>query len=298
MNEFNLRVVQNNSISWRNRPQTHSFVRESRAIGRDEDKDKLVQMLIRDTSYEIAVVSIVSMGGMGKTTLAQLVYGDERIKKQFKLRIWVCVSDDFDVPKLAGKIIHTASGENCDHTNIEVLQQRLRKELGQKRYLLVLDDVWNEDFQKWDALRNMLLDGGEGSRILVTTRNEKCSRVMGVQKPYFLSRLSEESSWNLFEQKANFAVGVPKPPKLLEIGQEIVKKCQGLPLAIEVMGCIMHCKSEESEWQAVLENIETWKLQNTQNEIIRELWLSYVDLPTHLKKCFAFCSIFPKGSQS
>ncbi|XP_039131876.1 putative disease resistance protein RGA3 [Dioscorea cayenensis subsp. rotundata] len=265
MNEFNLRVVQNNSISWRNRPQTHSFVRESRAIGRDEDKDKLVQMLIRDTSYDIAVVSIVSMGGMGKTTLAQLVYGDERIKKQFKLRIWVC----------------------------RVLQQRLRKELGQKRYLLVLDDVWNEDFQKWDALRNMLLDGGEGSRILVTTRNEKCSRVMGVQKPYFLSRLSEESSWNLFEQKA-FSVGVPKPPKLLEIGQEIVKKCQGLPLAIEVMGCIMHCKSEESEWQAVLENIETWKLQNTQNEIIRELWLSYVDLPTHLKKCFAFCSIFPK----
>ncbi|KAH7677351.1 P-loop containing nucleoside triphosphate hydrolase protein [Dioscorea alata] len=175
---------------------------------------------------------------------------------------------------------------------MEVLQQRLRKELEQKRYLLVLDDAWNEDFRKWDALRNMLLDGGEGSRILVTTRNEKCSRVMGAQKPYILRRLSEESSWDLFEQKA-FAGGAPKSAKLVEIGKKIVEKCQGLPLAIEVMGCIMHDKSEEGEWQAVLEN-KIWNLQDAEEYIKPELWLSYVDLPTHLKKCFAFCAIYPK----
>ncbi|KAM0953979.1 putative virus X resistance protein-like, coiled-coil [Dioscorea sansibarensis] len=295
MRKFNLMVVENNSKPLGNRPQTYSYVHESRVIlGRDEDKEKLVQMLIRDSFDEnVAVVSIVGMGGLGKTTLAQLVYGDDRVKDQFNLCIWVCVSDDFDAAKLAGKIMHTASGKICDHTNMEVLQKNLREVLGEKRYLLVLDDVWNEDFQKWDALRKMLLVGGEGSRILVTTRNEKCSRMMGAQKPYILSLLSEESSWVLFEQKA-FATGAPKPPKLVEIGKKIVEKCQGLPLAIEVLGGILHYKREESEWQAVLEN-ETWKLQHTDNKIIPELWLSYVDLPTHLKKCFAFCAIFPKN---
>ncbi|XP_039137584.1 putative disease resistance protein RGA3 [Dioscorea cayenensis subsp. rotundata] len=294
MHKFNLRAVENNNKKLlRNRPQTYSYVHESRVIGRDEDKKKLVQMLISDCFEEkIAVVSIVGMGGLGKTTLAQLVYRDEEVQKHFELHIWVCVSDDFDLPKLAAKIIHTASEEICDHTNMEVLQQHLRKVLEQKKYLLVLDDVWNEDFQKWDALRNMLLDGGEGSRILVTTRNEKCSRVMGAQKHHILRGLSEKSSWALFEKKA-FAIGAPKQPKLVEIGEKIVKKCQGLPLAVEVLGCIMSCKSEESEWQAVLEN-ETWKLQHTENKIIPELWLSYVDLPTHLKKCFAFCAILPK----
>ncbi|XP_039129004.1 putative disease resistance protein RGA3 [Dioscorea cayenensis subsp. rotundata] len=294
MGKFKLRVLENNSKPLKNRPQTYSYVHESRVIfGRDEDKEKLLQMLISDCFDEkVAVVSVIGMGGLGKTTLAQLVYADERVKKQFELCIWVCVSDDFDVAKLARKIIHTASGKICDHTNMEVLQQDLRQILRKKRYLLVLDDVWNEDFKKWTDLKNMLLGGGEGSRILVTTRNEKCSRVMGAGKHYILKGLSEKSSWALFAQKA-FATHVPKQPKLVEIGEKIVEKCQGLPLAIEVLGSIMHCKNEENEWQAVLEN-ETWKLQHTENKIIPELWLSYVDLPTHLKKCFAFCAIFPK----
>ncbi|KAH7677247.1 P-loop containing nucleoside triphosphate hydrolase protein, partial [Dioscorea alata] len=296
MDKFKLRpVVENNSKPLGNRPQTYSYLHESRVIlGRDEDKEKLEQMLISDCFGEkVAVVSIVGMGGLGKTTLAQLVFADERVKNHFEQCIWVCVSDDFDVPKLAGEIVHTASGEKCDYTNMEVLQQRLRKELWQKRYLLVLDDVWNEDFQKWDALRNMFLDGGEGSRILVTTRNEKCSRVIGAQKPFILSGLSKESSWVLFEQKA-FVDDAEKAPELVEIGKRIVMKCRGPPLAIQVIGCVMRCKSDENEWQAVLKN-ETWKSHHTENKILPELWLSYVDLSSHLKRCFAFCSIFRKG---
>ncbi|KAH7677206.1 P-loop containing nucleoside triphosphate hydrolase protein [Dioscorea alata] len=298
MDKFKLRPdVENNSNPLGNRPQTYSYLHESRVIlGRDEDKEKLVQMLISDCFGEkVAVVSIVGMGGLGKTTLAQLVYADERVKNHFEQCIWVCVSDDFDVPRLAGKITRTAGGGIRDSTNMEMLQQDLRNVLGQKRYLLVLDDVWNEDFQKWDALRNMLLAGGEGSRILVTTRNEKCSRMTGAQKPYILSGLSKENSWVLFEQKA-FVDDAEKAPELVEIGKKIVMKCQGLPLAIQVMGSIMRCKSDQSEWQSVLEN-ETWKSQHTENKIMPELWLSYVDLSSHLKRCFAFCAIFPKDHE-
>ncbi|XP_039118411.1 putative disease resistance protein RGA3 [Dioscorea cayenensis subsp. rotundata] len=189
MHTFNFNVVDNKNNNsdrpWRNRPQTHSYVPESDVIGRDENKKEIVQMLIHDHFEEkVAVVSIVGMGGLGKTTLAQLIYGDENVKNHFQLRIWVCVFDDYDVPKLARNIMLASSEKSYDHTNMEVLQRDLRQLLGQKRYLLVLDDVWNENHMKWDALRQLLLDGAEGSRILVTTRNENYSRIMGARKPY------------------------------------------------------------------------------------------------------------------
>ncbi|KAH7677276.1 P-loop containing nucleoside triphosphate hydrolase protein [Dioscorea alata] len=298
MREFNFKVADNNNKNdrpWRNRPQTHSYVPESEVIGRDEDKEQIVQMLIHDHFEEkVAVVSIVGMGGLGKTTLAQLIYGDENVKNHFQLCIWVCVSDDFDVAKLAGNIIHTASGKFCDHSNMEVLQQDLRQVLGQKRYLLVLDDVWNEDHMKWDALRHLLVDGAEGSRILVTTRNENCSRIMGAKKSCLLQGLSEESSWALFERTA-FTTSVSRQPKFLEIGKNIVNKCKGLPLAIQVMGSLMQSKIEESQWQAVLDN-EIWDIPRATDKIRPELWLSYVNLPSEVKKCFAFCALFPKDS--
>ncbi|KAH7674108.1 P-loop containing nucleoside triphosphate hydrolase protein [Dioscorea alata] len=298
MHKFNFKVADNsnnNNKPWRNRPQTHSYVPDSEVIGREEDKEKMVEILIHDHFEEkVAVVSIVGMGGLGKTTLAQLIYGVKDVESHFQLRIWVCVSDDFNVAKLAGNIIHTVSGEVCDHTNMELLQRDLRQLLGHKRYLLVLDDVWNEDHMKWDALRHLLLDGAEGSRILVTTRNENCSRIMGARKSYVLQGLSEENSWALFEQRA-FTTSVSRQSKFVEIGKKIVNKCKGLPLAIKVMGSVMHSKSKEIQWQAVLDN-EIWDIPCAKDEIAPALWLSYVNLPSEVKQCFAFCAIFPKDS--
>ncbi|KAH7677284.1 P-loop containing nucleoside triphosphate hydrolase protein [Dioscorea alata] len=297
MHKFNFKVADNNNNNnrpWRNRPQTHSYVPESEVIGRDKEKEEIVQMLIRDHFEEkVTVVSIVGMGGLGKTTLAQLICGDENVKNHFQLCIWVCVSDDFDVAKLAGNIILAATEKSYDHTNMEVLQRDLRQLLGQKRYLLVLDDVWNEDPQKWDARRRLLLDGAEGSRILVTARNDNCSRIMGAKKSCLLHGLSEERSWALFEQ--TFTRSVSRQPDFPEIGKKIVNKCKGLPLAIKVMGSVMCSKRDESQWQAVLDN-NIWDTQHAKDEIRPELWLSYVDLPSQVKKCFAFCAIFPKDS--
>ncbi|KAH7677293.1 P-loop containing nucleoside triphosphate hydrolase protein [Dioscorea alata] len=300
MHKFTFKVADNNNKNdrpWRNRPQTHSYVPESEVIGRDKEKEEIVQMLIHDHFEEkVTVVSIVGMGGLGKTTLAQLVCGDKNVKNHFdKLCIWwVCVSDDFDVAKLARNIIITASGKSYDDNKpMEVLQQDLRQLLGLKRYLLVLDDVWNEDHLKWDALRRLLIDGAEGSRILVTTRNENCSIIMGAKKSCLLQGLSEERSWALFER--TFTTSVSRQPDFPEIGKKIVNKCKGLPLAIKVMGSVMCSKRDESQWQAVLDN-NIWDTQLAKDEIRPELWLSYVDLPSPVKKCFAFCAIFPKDS--
>nr|XP_029124147.1 putative disease resistance protein RGA3 [Elaeis guineensis] len=277
----------------RDRPQTHSYFDESNVIGREEDKKKIVKLLLdHDRNQNVAVLPIVGMGGLGKTTLAQFVYRDERVVEHFELLIWVCVSDEFDVAKLAKAVIASATGTECQESNMELLQRRLREVLSGKRYLLVLDDVWNEDQAKWDELKTLLGTGGEGSRIIVTTRSERASSIMGTLPTYHLLYLTEDDSWTLFRKRA-FEEGAEVPPTLEKIGKEIVKKFGGLPLAVKTLGSLMHSKSEEKEWLSVRDS-EIWKMQVGEDGILPALRLSYTHLPSHLKQCFAFCAIFPK----
>ncbi|KAJ0972983.1 hypothetical protein J5N97_020942 [Dioscorea zingiberensis] len=294
MHKFNFKVY--NQSSQRARPQTYSFVVESELVGRDADRDEIVRCLIDDRRFDdnVTVFSIVGMGGLGKTALAQLVYNDSRVERCFELRMWVCVSDDFDCVKLGRAIIESATRKQCesDLTNLELLQYKLRQALVMKRYLLVLDDVWNEDKEKWDKLRVLLTCGQEGSRVIVTTRNENCSSVMNAQVTHRPRCLSEENSWVLFEQHA-FERGAPQHQNMVMIGKKIVSKCGGLPLAIKALGGLMRSKNGESEWLSVLDS-EIWNLQPIQDGILPALWLSYVDMPYHLKKCFSFCAAFPK----
>ncbi|XP_038988790.1 putative disease resistance protein RGA4 [Phoenix dactylifera] len=277
----------------RDRPQTYSYVDESEVIGREEDKERIVKLLLdHDTNQNVAVLPIVGMGGLGKTTLAQLIYKDERVEKHFQPLIWVCVSDEFHVEKLAKAVIASATGKECELSTMELLQRRLREVVSGKRYLLVLDDIWNEDQAKWDQLRTLLETGGEGSRIVVTTRSELASSIMGTLGPYRPSYLTEDDSWALFRRRA-FEGGAEEPQNLVNIGKEIVKKCDGLPLAVKTLGGLMHSKSQEWEWLSVRDS-DIWDLQVGEDGILPALRLSYSDLPSHLKQCFAFCAIFPK----
>ncbi|XP_038988662.1 putative disease resistance protein RGA4 [Phoenix dactylifera] len=277
----------------RDRPQTHSYVDESEVIGREEDKERIVKLLLdHDTNQNVAVLPIVGMGGLGKTTLAQLIYKDQRVEKHFQPLIWVCVSDEFDVAKLAKAIIASATGVQCELSNMELLQRRLREVVSGKRYLLVLDDIWNEDQAKWDQLRTLLGTGGEGSRIVATTRSERASSIMGTLGTYYLPYLTADVSWELFRKRA-FEGGAEEPQNLVTIGKEIVKKCGGLPLAVNTLGGLMHSETQESEWRSVRDS-EIWDLQVAEDGILPALRLSYSHLPSHLKQCFAFCAIFPK----
>ncbi|KAH1217401.1 putative disease resistance RPP13-like protein 1 [Glycine max] len=248
-----------------------------------------------DNHNKLSILSIVGMGGMGKTTLAQHVYNNPRIQEaKFDIKVWVCVSDDFDVLMLSKTILNKITKSKDDSgDDLEMVHGRLKEKLSGKKYLLVLDDVWNEDRDQWKALQTPLKYGAKGSKILVTTRSNKVASIMQSNKVHELKKLQEDHSWQVFAQHA-FQDDCPKlNAELKEIGIKIVKKCQGLPLALETVGCLLHKKPSVSQWEGVLKS-KMWELPIEDSKIIPALLLSYYHLPSHLKRCFAYCALFPK----
>ncbi|XP_010245910.1 PREDICTED: putative disease resistance protein RGA3 [Nelumbo nucifera] len=279
----------------RERPQTSSLMDDSDIFGRETDKNQVIDLLLSDQQNKkhIPVISIVGMGGLGKTTLVKLVYNEKRVKKHFDLRMWVCVSEDFDVKKLTKAIISSVTGKTSDLIDLDPLQVELQKLLKGKRFLLVLDDVWNENRNHWSDLKTPFRVGRQGSRIIVTTRSEIVSESMG-STVYPLGSLPIDDCWSLFRHQAFEDGNSDAHPNLVRIGKEIVKKCQGLPMVVKALGGLLYSKIDEEEWNNVLAS-ETWELPQNQIEILPALRLSYQHLPARLKQCFLYCSIFPKG---
>ena len=195
----------------RKREMTHSYVDASNIIGRDQDKENIVSILMQSSSDEqenVSVIPIIGIGGLGKTTLAKLVYNDERVAAHFDKRMWVCVSDeDFEIEKLTRKILISATkGSTAESSmdqfqndrssladlSLDELQTHLRNALHNNRYLLVLDDVWNNDREKWLELKELLMGGAGGSKIGVTTRKNSVASIMGTFPTQELKGLSHE----------------------------------------------------------------------------------------------------------
>ncbi|KAG4175067.1 hypothetical protein ERO13_A11G161400v2 [Gossypium hirsutum] len=277
--------------------QTSSLVDESEILGRADEKEEIVSMLLSNASHhdDLSVYAICGMGGLVKTTLAQLAYNDENVAKAFDMRAWVCVSDDFDIKRLTKTIVESIEGKLCDIQELDPLQRHLGEKLVGKRFLLVLDDVWNEYRDKWVRLKQALRSGRRGSTIIVTTRLEKVALMMATDPFQRLGCLSDDDSWSLFKQRA-FVMGMNEGNVNLEmIGRQIVQRCGGVPLAITAIGSILGSKSQESEWLRVKDS-EIWGLEDEGKRILAVLRLSYEHLPPYMKQCFSFCSIFPKDS--
>ena len=293
--KFNLaQAFEDRKITMHGRDMTHSFVDPSDVIGRDDDREKIIHLLMEQAAgRNVSVIPIVGIGGLGKTTLAKLVYNDERVARHFQLRKWVCVSEDFDVRSLIIEILKSPVGSINKNLSIDQLQILLRELLKDKKFLLVLDDVWNDDHNKWIELKSLLLGGCKGSKIIITTRKSSVATIMGTVTTYNLDGLSQEYCLSLFKKLA-FKEGEENLyPNLLEIGKEIVGKCKGVPLAIRTLAGILYSKVDENKWKFVRDN-EIWNLEQKQGDILPALRLSYNQLPFQLKQCFAYCSLFPK----
>ncbi|GAU47909.1 hypothetical protein TSUD_238760 [Trifolium subterraneum] len=278
-------------LDWR---QTTSIINQPLVHGRDEDKYKIVDFLVDSAAEfeDLPVYPIVGLGGLGKTTLAQLVFNHESIVKHFELRIWVCVSEDFSLKRLTKSIIESTTKKACNKDlDLDPLQRKLQDLLGRKRYLLILDDVWNDKQEKWYELKSLLACGGKGSSILVTTRLAKVAEIMGTLPPHELSRLSNKDCWELFKQRA-FGPNEVEQAGLVVIGKDIVNKCGGVPLAAIALGNLLRFEREEKEWLYVKKS-KLWSLQG-EDTVMPALRLSYLNLSVKLRQCFSFCALFPK----
>ncbi|ESW05644.1 hypothetical protein PHAVU_011G197400 [Phaseolus vulgaris] len=270
-----------------------SLPNESVIYGRDEDREFVFNWLTSDTHNKLSILSIVGMGGLGKTSLAQHVFNDPRIDGKFDIKAWVSIPQEFDVLNVSRAILDTITDSNDHSIQQEVVQRGLKEKLTGKKFLLILDDVWNERQSKWEDVQKPLIFGGQGSRILVTTRSEKVAGTMRSEK-YLLQVLRKDDCWELFAKHA-FQSANPQPHRdFMEIGKKIVEKCNGLPLALKTMGSLLHNKSSFWEWESIMRS-EIWDFSENESDILPALRLSYLYLPSYLKKCFAFCALFPKG---
>ncbi|XP_058181254.1 putative disease resistance RPP13-like protein 1 [Rhododendron vialii] len=279
------------------RRPTSSLITEPCLYGRDNDKKAILELLLTDQfcSSKVGVVPIVGMGGVGKTTLAQMVYNDEMVDKHFEMKAWVCVSEVFNIVGATKAILESVTLRTCEFKSLDQVQVELKKTLAGKKFLIVLDDVWNKNHSDWSSLKSPFSDGALGSKVIVTTRIMDVAFMMaGPNKYHFLKELSEDECWSVFAQHAFEDRSMDSSDQnLVSIGREIVKKCEGLPLVARTLGGLLRCKSREDEWEGVL-NSKIWELSEEESHILPALRLSYYHLPSHLKKCFAYCSILPK----
>ncbi|XP_062008545.1 putative disease resistance protein RGA4 [Rosa rugosa] len=280
------------------RQQTSSLVID-KSFGRETEKDLLVLKLLDESSSHKRrgplIIPIIGLGGIGKTTLCQLVYNDDKVKAHFEKRIWVCVSDPFEVITIAKAIIESLGNvSNTPNSNqLDPLMVRIEELIKGKKFLLVLDDVWNPNSSQWNELIKPLLKGATGSRILVTTRKEEVAQVMGATNQMtHLKALSEECTRLLFNH-ITFLDREDEFEKFEMFVQEFVEKCKGLPLVAKTLGSLMRHKKTKKEWQDVLKS-PIWELKRFPEEVFQPLLLSYYDLPPTIRRCLLYCVTFPK----
>jgi len=283
------------------RDMTYSYVVDSDVIGRNHDKENIIRLLVQqnpnNNDKSLSVISIVGIPGLGKTTLAKIVFNDRRIHELFQLKMWVCVSNDFNIKQVVIKILNSnkdsAHQQNLDMVDMEQLQSQLRNKLASKKFLLVLDDVWNEDLVKWVELRDLIQVDATGSKILVTTRSHVTASMMGTVPSYILEGLSLEDSLSLFVKWA-FKEEEKRNSYLVNIGKEIVKKCNGVPLAVRTLGSLLFSKDNREEWEFVRDN-EIWNSMKSESGMFAALKLSFDQMPSNLRRCFALFNLYPCG---
>ncbi|KAL3749059.1 hypothetical protein ACJRO7_010193 [Eucalyptus globulus] len=281
-----------------NRRDPTSSLPEPRFFGRENEEMEILKLLIHEVkNYDatLSIVPIVGMGGVGKTALAQRLYNNAKVNSCFEKKAWVCVSDVFDVFDITKTILRSITGLS-NRGDLNELQVKLKDSLAGKKFLVVLDDIWNEKYEKWTTLLKPFEVGAKGSKIIITTRNLNVVSITRAS-PYPLRELSFDNCVSLLAFHALGATNFESHPAFKIIGKKIAERCKGLPLAAKMLGGVLRTKSNLDEWEDTLNN-KIWDLLTVENdEVLPVLKLSYVHLPSYLKRCFAYCAVFPKDHE-
>ncbi|CAL5354590.1 unnamed protein product [Camellia sinensis] len=280
------------SMSMENR----TMVDEEITVGFD-DEALTVKKLLAGGKKQLQMISIVGMPGLGKTTLARKLYNDPYITHYFHIRAWTYASQ---LPRKTDMLLDILRSVNVVITNEikymtnEELGEKLYKQLKGRRYLIVIDDLW--DIRAWVDLKLYFPNDNNGSRVMFTSRlKEVAMHASPDCHPHCLRFLTEEESWELLQQKV--FQNESCPPELIEIGKQIMKKCEGLPLAIVVIAGLLarNVKAQES-WKQVAQSVSSYIVSDP-DQYLDTLALSYNHLPRHLKPCFLYLGAFPEDQE-
>lgn len=282
--------------------RTSSNAGNEQVVGFEENTKMLIKQLLKDELQRF-VISILGMGGLGKTTLARKLFNSTDVKGGFDCHAWVCVTQEYTTRDLLQKTIKSFQKPKIEDLELmermteEDLELHLYEFLEGRRYLVVIDDIWHKS--AWESLRRAFPDNGNGSRIVITTRNEPVAMITDEKNfVYKLRFLNQEESWKLFCTKAfpdtTDGQATVCPPGLEKLGREMVEKCRGLPLAIIVLGGLLS-RREPHEWHTVKNHL-WWHLTQDSDHVSPILALSYDELPYQLKSCFLYLSLFPEDS--
>ncbi|GMP78493.1 hypothetical protein CsSME_00034411 [Camellia sinensis var. sinensis] len=283
--------------NWHDPRLASLYLEKDEVVGIEYATDKLTKKLLEEQSQR-EVISVVGMAGVGKTTLAKKVYDSQQVDAHFDCKAWFSISQSYKPDELLKTMIKKLSekevplDKGIDSMDQKSLIDKLREYLKEERYVIVFDDVWEIDF--WEFIRCALPENRKGSRVIITTRKEHVappSVEPSMKNVHKLEPLSQEEAWKLFCAKAFRG---HCPPELKEVSHEIVRKCEGLPLAIVAIGALLSRKQKViSEWQKFCDSLGS-ELGRNLTSIKKIVLFSYNDLPHYLKSCFLYFGIIPE----
>ncbi|MQM04225.1 hypothetical protein Taro_037018 [Colocasia esculenta] len=270
-------------------------------MGRSETKNKIKEDLLnyaaastKESCSKLYVIGIVGAGGMGKTTLAHNIFSDEDVVEAFSSRKWLYVGEKFDLKRLMNELL----GDNSQLVREDDLHSATQEKFKDQSLLIVLDDAWHTNSEDWDLLQSSLSNGAKPHALIVTTRNKAVAWAIPHESGYLereLTALPDTECMDIFKRWAFMGQQAERYPDLEWLSEKVVQKLKGIPLAATMMGRFLHKHlGNRQMWVSIASDVD-WPDTDEGNVVDRVVGLSYLHLPAHLKPCFAYCAMFPKG---